>query len=119
MGTTGSETEDVDLFDALADENTRRILANVSMKPMSAQELKETCDVSERTVYRRLDQLQSFGLLEESIQIDPDGHHRTVYETKLKNILVELEDGEYRIEIEFEEDTADRFARIWKDMRGD
>lgn len=112
-----SEPEDV--FDIMADDCARQILALTSQEPMSAQELKAACDASERTIYRRLEQLESLSLLEERIEIDPKGHHRSLYETALKSVLVELQDGAYSVRIEFHEDTADRFARLWGDIRGE
>lgn len=115
MGDTEPET----VLELLADDHAREILTQTSRQPMSAQELEDACGVSERTVYRRLERLESLGLVEESIEIDRDGHHRTQYETALKNVLVEIQNGEYKVHIRLEEDTADRFARIWNDIRNE
>lgn len=101
----------------MADEHAREILARTSQAPMSVPELVDALDVSERTIYRRLDDLQSLGLLTETMEIDPDGHHRSVYETKLETVRVDLNDGQYEIRLQLKEDTADRFARMWKDIR--
>ena len=106
-----------EVFELMADEYAREILAQTSRQPMSAPELVDSCDASERTIYRRLEQLQSFGLVTESMQLDPDGHHRTVYEAVLETVRVDLEDGQYEVRLQIEEDTADRFARMWKDIR--
>ncbi|MCU4752365.1 helix-turn-helix domain-containing protein [Halobacteria archaeon AArc-curdl1] len=108
-----------EVLDLMADEHTRDILAHTSQQAMSAPELVEACDVSERTVYRRLEQLQSLGLVTENTQIDPDGHHRSVYKTGLEGVHVLLNNGQYEIRIEIEEDTADRFARMWNDIRNE
>lgn len=113
------DAEQKTVLELLADEYARAILAHTSLHPLSAQELQERCDASERTIYRRLDRLEELDLLEEGVEIDPDGHHRTIYETALKNVLVELRDGQYKIHIRLEEDTADRFARLWKGVRED
>lgn len=110
-----SDLEEV--FEIMADDCAREILARTSQQPMSAPELVEACNVSERTIYRRLERLQSLGLTTESMEIDPDGHHRAVYDTVLEAVQIELEDGEYEIRLDIKEDTAERFARMWKDIR--
>lgn len=106
-----------EVFELLGDEYAREILARTSQESMSAPELIDACDASERTIYRRLDDLQSLDLLTETMEIDPDGHHRSVYAARLETIRVDLNDGRYEIRLQLEEDTADRFARMWKDIR--
>lgn len=113
------DSEPEEVIGLLADDCAREILAHTSRQPMAATELTEACEASERTIYRRLEQLQSFGLVRENLQIDPQGHHRKRYEATLQSMIVELDDGKYDIRIQIEEDTADRFARMWKDIRGE
>ena len=113
------DPEPEDVFDLMADDYAREILAHTSRQPMSAKDLVEACGVSERTVYRRLEQLQSFGLVRENLQLDPQGHHRKLYEATLQTVVIELDNGEYDIRLQIEEDAADRFARMWKDIRGE
>ena len=112
------DLEPADVFELLADDCARRIIAMASVESRTARELAERLDASERTVYRRLEQLESMGLLQTGMEIDPGGHHRTLYETALKSVLVELGDGAYTVRIDFEEDAPDRLARIWGEMRG-
>ena len=84
MGEAGPET----VLELLADEYASESLARTNRRPMSAQELEEECGASERTVYRRLERLESPGLLEQDIEVDLDGHYRTLYETAPKNVVV-------------------------------
>jgi hypothetical protein len=48
---------------------------------------------------------------------NPDGHHRRVYAARFGGLTVDLDDGEFGIEVDREEDTADRFTRLWRDLR--
>lgn len=105
------------ILELMADEYAREILARISREPLSVSDLKGSLDVSERTIHRRLDDLESHDMIEEDLEIDPDGHHRTLYRTAFQSMLVELTEGGYEVRIEFEENTADRFARIWGDIR--
>ena len=111
------EAEPEEVFELMADEYAREILALTSQQAMSARDLVEKCDASERTIYRRLDQLQSLGVVTDAMQLDPAGHHRTVYEAVLETVRVDLNDGQYDVRIQLKEDTADRFARMWRDIR--
>lgn len=109
-----NEDCDVETIGALlADTTARTILRTISNNPMSAHALSEQCDASQPTVYRRLDDLRECGLLVERTKLDPDeGHHRTVYATNLQKIVVFLEDETIDLQIDRQEDMADRFTRL-------
>lgn len=101
----------------LEDSTARTILTETSQEPMSATTLSKRCNVSEPTVYRRLEDLRACGVLLEQTEIDPDGgHHRTIYSTNVERITVELEDGELHLQVEHREDMADRFTRLIEGM---
>ena len=107
-----------ELFALLDDEYARAILTATSKQPMSAKALSEDCDASLPTVYRRADRLVECGLLTERTELVADGHHYSVYETRLKRFTVELDDGDLRLEMETEPpaDIADRFTELWEDL---
>ncbi|WP_394352359.1 ArsR/SmtB family transcription factor [Halolamina sp. R1-12] len=97
----------------LEDETARAILTQTSREPMSASELKQRCDASGPTIYRRLEQLRERDLIEEQTRPDPEsGHHKQVYAPNLRRVTVELVDGELRLEIDRREDMSDRFTRL-------
>jgi len=104
----------------LDDEYAREILGETSEQPMSATELSDRCDASRSTIYRRIDRLTDCDLLEEQTQLDPDGHHRSVFASRLEEARVRFEDGQAVVEIErtepAAEDVADRFTRMWEDL---
>lgn len=110
-----------ELLALLEDEFARAILTETSAEPMSANTLSERCDASVTTIYRRIDRLQECELLEEQLQPQPDGNHYRVYAARLSRLAIEFEDGERRIELErreapMEEDVADRFTRMWREL---
>ncbi|MDZ7731401.1 MAG: helix-turn-helix domain-containing protein [Natrialbaceae archaeon] len=80
--------EPEEVFDLLADEYSRAILAHAYRDPMSAQEIAEVCDAHHSTIYRRIETLEGLGLLTDSIRVDPDGHHSTEYRTRLEGVSV-------------------------------
>jgi DNA-binding transcriptional ArsR family regulator len=80
---------------------------------MSATTLSDHCEVSQPTVYRRLEELRECDLLEERTRPDPEGgHHRTLDATNVRYVTVELEDGRLKLSIDRLEDMADRFTRL-------
>lgn len=112
-----------EVFAVLDDEYARAILTATSLEPMSANDISDTCDMSRSTVSRRVNTLLEHEFLAESTQLDPeDGNHYSVYEARLDRIDVELRDGEFDVEIELEgtrEDPADRFTRLWGEIRNE
>ena len=100
----------------LEDDVSRTILGATSVDAMSASELAERCDVSEPTVYRRLDELREADLVTEGTELDPDGDHYKVYRARFQRLLVELQRGDYEMELTLAEDPADRFTRLFEEL---
>ena len=101
----------------LDDDHARAILTATSDEALSAKELSERCDISQATVYRRVDRLTDAGLLAERTRPRADGHHDTVYVAKLDELTIRLRDG--RLEFELDrvgEDIADRLTRLWEEF---
>ena len=111
------EPEPEEVLNLLCDDYARQILAYLSNKPMVAEEIGGKCDGSKSTVYDRLDQLQSLGLVSEDLQIDPQGHHRKQYKTILNSVYITFNNGRYEVQLEIEEDAPDRLAGMWGGMR--
>lgn len=101
----------------LEDETVRTILTATSVEPMSVNALSERCDASEPTIYRRLEDLRTYDLLEERTKLDPTGgHHRKVYSPRLERVTVELDEGTLSVEVTRREDMADRFTDLVEGM---
>ena len=114
-----------ELLDVLSDEYAREILAATSIKPMSAQQLADECEMSKPTVYRRVERLQGHGLLEEQTKIRTSNNHYSVYTATLSEVSIELDTGSFEAAVtrtdesfpgEQESDTADRFKKMWEDL---
>ncbi|EJN58291.1 Helix-turn-helix domain-containing protein [Halogranum rubrum] len=115
-----------ELLDVLSDEYARDILAATSIKPMSAQELADECEMSKPTVYRRVERLQAHGLLDEQTKVQTSSNHYSVYTATLSKVSLELDAGSFEAAVtrtddesfpgERESDTADRFTKMWEDL---
>ncbi|WP_458206471.1 helix-turn-helix domain-containing protein [Haladaptatus sp. NG-SE-30] len=113
------EPSPAELFRLLDDEYARAILTKTSEQPMSAQTLSTECDASLPTIYRRLNDLEASELVEKYTRPEPDGNHRAVYEAAIGHVEIDIEDGVLDVQVSEREDAADRFTRVWEDMRGD
>lgn len=118
-----------DLLELLSDEYARDILAATSVRPMSANEIAEACEMSPPTVYRRVDRLKTYGLVEEETRVEPSGNDYRVYTATLREVTLALDEGRFeavvdRVADESEEpfpganedDPADRFVRMWEGL---
>jgi predicted transcriptional regulator len=119
-GESSANVEPDELFDLLGDEYVRAVLTATRGEPMSAQEISETREMSASTAYRRADALVEKNLVAEVARIDAEGNHYTAYEATLDGLDVDLTEHGFSVEVEtVSEDAADRFTRIWEDIRGD
>jgi DNA-binding transcriptional ArsR family regulator len=114
MWLMGGEPDATAIFRLLEDEYVRAILAATSHESMSAKRLSKECDASLPTIYRRLEALRECDLLTESTHLDPDGNHYTLYETTVKYIGINIEDGTIDVHVAQQDDAAGRFTRLWE-----
>lgn len=110
------EWDPSNVFDVFGDRLARRLLVLASDRAAAADELAAALDVSEPTVYRRLNALAEYDLVAEDQQIDADGHHYKTYETTLKRVTMEIEGGGYNVDLELRQDLADSFDAFWSGL---
>ncbi|WP_227134472.1 ArsR/SmtB family transcription factor [Halorubellus salinus] len=106
-----------ELLELLGQERVRHILAATSRESRSAKELSEECDVALSTIYRRVEDMLASDLLVERTRIEQDGSHHSVYEANVDHLDVEIDDGTIDVKVHVREDAAQRFSRIWSDIR--
>ncbi|MDG5776398.1 winged helix-turn-helix domain-containing protein [Haloarculaceae archaeon H-GB2-1] len=114
-----SDASELDaVVDLLDDEYARAILRATSVQALSAEELSEQCDMSPPTVYRRLDRLREHDLVAAQQQLDPDGHHYEVYTACLSRVTIDLDDGDFDLDVErTDQDAADRFTDLFETLQ--
>lgn len=109
---------DEEIVDVLGDEYSRTILTSARSEPQSVDDLSDACSADPSTVYRRVEQLEEAGLLQEQQELDPNGHHYKVYVTTLREVHVLVEEHGLDVEVKREEETAaDRFTRLYEGFK--
>lgn len=112
----GPELQDV--LDALDDPECRDIV-NVLEEPMTASEISEASDVPLSTTYRKLELLTEASLLEEGVEIRPDGQHASTYQIDFEEVVIALsEERTFKVSISRRARTADeRLENLWSEVR--
>jgi len=115
-GVSGDESLET-VVALLDDDHARAILTATSDEALSAKDLSERCDISQATVYRRVDRLTDAGLISERTRPRADGHHDTVYVASLDELTIRLRGGQLEFELDRRgEDIADRLTRLWEEF---
>lgn len=105
-----------DILDTIGDRRARHVLASIAHEPRSAKEIAEELDLSLPTVYRRIEELEDYELVEGRTEIATDGNHYRVFECAFDSTVISLDDGEYEVQIFREGNVPDRFADLWDDL---
>ncbi|RQG98146.1 ArsR/SmtB family transcription factor [Natrarchaeobius oligotrophus] len=105
-----------EILNTIGDEHARTVLASISREPGSAKELADRLDLSQPTIYRRIDVLQEYDLIKERTLVADDGNHYKEYTCNFNSTVISLEDDEYDVRIFREENLPDRFSRLWDDL---
>jgi DNA-binding HxlR family transcriptional regulator len=87
------------VLELLDDDHSRTILISLQHEPKCARALKEECQTSRPTIYRRLNRLESAGLIEARMSLHPEGHHRKEFVAVFDQITLNLTKGEIVAEI--------------------
>lgn len=106
-----------ELLELLGQERVRQIMAATSRDAKSAKELSEECDVALSTIYRRVEEMVASDLLVKRTRIESDGSHHSVYEANIDHLDVDIDEGTIDVSVHVREDAAQRFSRIWQDIR--
>lgn len=101
----------------LDDEYARTILAHLTTRPMSVEELCDACEMSDATAYRRLNQLREIDMVTEQQALDPDGHHYKRYAATVQDVTVTFADGTYDVTVtRASTDPAERFTDLFEGL---
>lgn len=115
--TNEGEMADIDLATVVAlldDDHTRSILVATSDTALSANELSDHCGISTSSIYRRLDQLTDANLVDERTRPRADGHHETVYVSRLDKFELTIRDGNISWDLtRRSDDVADQLTQMW------
>ena len=79
-----------ELLSVLGDDYTQEILTIIGEQSLPAREIAERLDISRPTVYRRLNRLESLGVVEGVMSIHSGGQHRKEFRVVLDEVTLSL-----------------------------
>jgi len=88
------------LLELLDNRHTRSILRALCRGPKRGRDLRDACEASRATIYRRLDRLEAAGVVETELYVDPDGHHCETYRLRLDRLHVAVESGTVSVTVQ-------------------
>src|SRR5699024_7919439 len=100
------------------DDGKCRTILTLLARPKSASELREECELSCSTVYRKLELLRESGLVREYTDVRRDGPNVTCYERDFTDISITITDNEFTMQVDRpEQDPEDKLATFWSAMK--
>ena len=94
-----------EVMQALADPDSRAIMATAVGEHRTAAELADSCGIPLSPTYRKVDDLVDLGLLAEKVRIRPGRHDAYEYRLRPKSIAVRItSEGELAAVCSFDED---------------
>lgn len=109
------EWEPKNIFDVLGNAQARQILVLADVKPMSAQELADQCGTSLPTIYRRINELVSYDLLQKQAKTEK-GTQYQIFRTDLKKVCFEIDEGSFVVDVKLRRQMVDQFEEFWQEF---
>lgn len=113
---TGKEWSPGNILDVFGDPVARATLVLASDEPVTVKTIANQLDVSDPTVYRRVDPLVDANLLRKRQRIDERGNQPCKYETMLERVTFEIQTGGYTVDVQVKQDLAEDFESMWTDL---
>ena len=104
------------VLDTIGDERTRTVLAAIAHEPGSVSDLTEQLNLSEATIYRRIDTLEEHGLVAERTLVADDGNHYSVYWSDFSGTVVALDGDEYTVHVLREGELPDALSEFREEL---
>jgi DNA-binding transcriptional ArsR family regulator len=108
------------ILQALGDPVSRVLLAQLMERPCTPQELREASGAPQSTVYRKIAQLESWGLvgLLRSV-IRPDGHRVDHFRSRVLDVRIHQSSGRFVVEFRRHDLSSERLGALWRSVRGE
>ena len=103
------------VLDVFGDPVARATLVMASDQRVTVQAISDRLDVSEPTIYRRINALVEANLLFTHQQIDEPGNQPSEYETRIDSVTVDVDSDGYTVDITFQQD-SESLESLWSDL---
>lgn len=104
------------VLDLFGDRIARATLVIASDQPVAVKDLAEKFDVSNPTIYRRIDPLVEANLLQEYDHISPDGNKFCKYQTAVDEVNISIDEDGYTLDLQIRQDLTEGFEAMLADL---
>ncbi len=105
---------------ALGDAQSRRLLQLLNQAPRSVQDLLQTSELPQASIYRKLRDLQDAGLVGvQRSALAPDGHRTDLFRSLLVEVDVRLRGADVEVYASFRDLAAERLGDMWGKVRSE
>ena len=112
------QSKALEIVKAFSDEYSRKIILAVISESLPIEVISTEEHIPISTCYRRVRELQSFGILKaDKTVIQNDGKKYVCYKTSFKNARINLDSGELTVDIIPNRDPSEKLQDIWTNIR--
>lgn len=104
------------VLDLFGDSIARATLVIANDRTVAVKDLADEFDVSDPTVYRRIDPLVDANLLQEHVRLDQNGNQHKEYETIIDEVTLSIDEDGYTVDLQIRQDLADDFESMLADL---
>jgi len=108
----------VEIVKAFSDEYSRKIILSVISRSLPIEEISIEEHIPISTCYRRVRELQSFGILKaDKTIIQKDGKKYVCYKTSFRNARINLDSGQLTVDVVPNRDPSEKLHDIWTNIK--
>lgn len=108
----------LEVVKSLSDEYSRKIVLSIISESLPIEEISKQQHIPISTCYRRVHELQSYGLVRvDRTIIQEDGKKFVCYRAAFRNAKINLESGELKVDVELNQDASDKLSEMWSSVR--
>jgi predicted transcriptional regulator len=110
----------MEVVKALSDEYSRRIILSLITDSLPIEEVSRLENIPISTCYRRLHEMQEFGIIKaDKTIIRDDGKKYVCYKSAIKNVSILFEGGELKVDVVLNNLAAERVGILWSEVAPD
>ena len=107
----------MEVVKVLSDEYSRRIILSIITNSLPMEQISRSENIPISTCYRRLHEMQEFGIIKaDKTIIRDDGKKYVCYKSAIKNVSILFEGGELKVDVVLNNPPAEKMGILWSEV---
>jgi len=112
------ENKAIEVVKVLSDEYSRKIILSIVATSLPIEEISRLQNIPISTCYRRIREMQHFGVIRaDRTIIRDDGKKFVCYKSAIKNATILIDSGELKVDVVINKDPAEKLGSMWSEVR--